>query len=392
MNEAEEIADGLDRQIRGAQVQFLNPDLPSADDATRSLELSRATGVPAPVIATNLEDFDRTNRVRTAQELIRGNQAIADYINRVPLAASVSGDDLGVLDSVSSTLARVFTAKSKAQLAFEDVYEKSREQQTRDIERAYQTYGRLGSAAAIALSDVLTFPAAAMAAISADVGDTAQMLGVPAPWADRLTRDVHQLLEVSTAGVPGTVGAPRSSLGLHPDVVRQINDVHQAYRTARPYIESGKEFPVGIDRTIDDLKAKASAEELKGLDEATREAAKSATRERSPEMFRDFVAQQVGDRKIGISPERVAELYGDKPPMPDDGILGWVPNLADQLRIGLETGRDIEVPLADWLARVDPEVAKELHDDIRVRSNGVTKREVELGREQEVPELSASRE
>lgn len=377
------IADDLNRQLRSASVRFMDPDLPSADDAVRAIELSRATGVAPTIIAGDLENFDKTNKVRMASELIRDNPAIADYVNRNPLAASVSGDDLGVLDKVTSTLTNIVTAKSAGQLAFEEVYEKERKRQFAEFERAEATYGRLGTAAAMALSDALTLPAAVMAGIAADVGDTAKRLGVPNAWADRLTRDVHQMLEVGTSGAPGTLGAPRNVHGLHPDVVRQINEASRAYEVARPYIEAGKEFPVGIDPTIDKLKVKASAEDLKGLDEATKEAAGSATRERAPEMFRDFVAQQVGRTKIGIAPERVAEIYGDKVPDPNDGKLGWIPNLQEQIRVGLETGKDIEVPLADWLARVEPELAKELHDDIRVRPSGVTVKEAEIAKERE---------
>jgi len=80
----------------------------------------------------------------------------------------------------------------------------------------------------------------------------------------------------------------------------------------------------------------------------------------------------VGDREIGIDAEAVRALYGDKVPEVGDNILGWVPDLAERLAAAEGIGGDIRVPLADYLARVDPDVAKGLHDHLRLRDNGLT--------------------
>ena len=74
--------------------------------------------------------------------------------------------------------------------------------------------------------------------------------------------------------------------------------------------------------------------------------------------------------------EAVRKLYGDKVPAPDDNLLGWVPGIQDQLALAEAHGGDVEVPLADWVAKVEPEVAKELHDDLRVRPGGMTINEI----------------
>ncbi len=103
----------------------------------------------------------------------------------------------------------------------------------------------------------------------------------------------------------------------------------------------------------------------------TKEAQASSTRERAPELFEDFVKSH-GDSEIGVSAEAVRKLYGDKVPTPDDNILGSVPDLAKQLEAAEQFGGDVQIPLSTWLAKVDPEVAKALKDDVRVRKGGMT--------------------
>ncbi len=75
---------------------------------------------------------------------------------------------------------------------------------------------------------------------------------------------------------------------------------------------------------------------------------------------------------VSIRAEAVRELYGDEQPTVDDGLLGWVPNIAEQLPFAEATDGHIEVSLADWNAKVTPEVANKLHDDIRLRCDWST--------------------
>ena len=113
-----------------------------------------------------------------------------------------------------------------------------------------------------------------------------------------------------------------------------------------------------------------------------KQSVKSATRERSPEMFANFI-RGITDGEIGIKADAVRELYGDKPPVDGEGPLGFVSGLDEKLRAAEATGGDVQVPLADWLAKVEPDVAKELGDHIRARPEGMT---VEEAKELPKPE------
>src|SRR6266403_1757688 len=168
--------------------------------------------------------------------------------------------------------------------------------------------------------------------------------------------------------------------GVHAPLVPDVkfSDAAEKIRPiinkAAPWLDDSKEPPRGLDPEIDKLKFEQNKIDLDNLDEIFKAAQSSATRERSPEIFASFIRQH-SDASIGISGDAVAKLYGDKVPEAGDGILGWSPRIAEEIRTAIATGGDVQVPLADWLAKVDPEVAKELHDDIRVRPRGITKNE-----------------
>jgi hypothetical protein len=85
------------------------------------------------------------------------------------------------------------------------------------------------------------------------------------------------------------------------------------------------------------------------------------------EALEAFLRLPPDGRTIGISANAVRELYGDEIPSPDDGKLGWVPDLEAQLRAAEEIGGDIDVPLSGWLAKTKPEAQDALHDFVRVR-------------------------
>jgi hypothetical protein len=130
----------------------------------------------------------------------------------------------------------------------------------------------------------------------------------------------------------------------------------------------------GVHPDIDAAKAELNSTYLEQLDANLKDAQASLTRERDPELFQKFAEQHYGDSTIGISGDRVVELYGDKLPTPDDGLLGWVPGIESKMEAA-RLGEDVHVPLADWMTRVDPAVAKDLHDDLRVWPGGITANE-----------------
>lgn len=350
------------------------------DDAARAIDLSESTGVPATSIAGDLEGFDQAHKRRLASDIVRNNPQLADYINSHPLAASMSNDDYANLDKVSQTATalkatrRVVAAPTAAMEAgLAEGWQKMKEgwgqpgawMSDEDVKN-HQLLGAIGLTAELPIRGLNALMQGGLGAVKGGTSSLYQSFGGSPQVAEQFSRDVTGMAEMQMIG-----GGVHSAAPPTPKMIEGI-------RAARPWLEQGVEPPKGVHPEIDRLKAEANDRDLKQLEQALTESQSSTTRERNPDMFAGFMRQHLGEAKIGISGDRIVELYGDRIPAPDDGLLGWVPGIKEQLEAARETGTDIQVPIADWLAKVDPAVAKDLHDDIRVQSGNITAREVEL--------------
>lgn len=152
------------------------------------------------------------------------------------------------------------------------------------------------------------------------------------------------------------------------------------FKSVRAYSDAGKEPPLGLHPLLDSISAEQAKIDLANLDQSLRDAQQSSTREADPERFASYL-RRITDGKIGVNIEAIDRIYGDKEALPDDGKLGWVAGINEQIAQARETGGDVQIPLADWLAHVDPQVAKELRDDIRVRLGQATVNEQKIALE-----------
>jgi hypothetical protein len=92
----------------------------------------------------------------------------------------------------------------------------------------------------------------------------------------------------------------------------------------------------------------------------------------TPEAFEALTRRVVENGKIGISAPALARLYGDELPAIGDGKLGDLPGVREQYEWALRSGRDIEVPIAEWMARTTPEIKEEVREGLRWRGGGMT--------------------
>lgn len=382
MSDVSEYFDSSIGMAKSANVASLDDD---PEQAARSLELSEATGVPATAIYGDLEGFERQNKAAMAAGIIGDNLHIADYLNSHPMAPRLSHDDLGQLDTASQSIQRLH------QKSF--------------LERIHDALG-VGKLADIAFpGDPLApfkefygtrptdveFALRQPAAYSVMKG-AENLLGTPFVVGGQIIsgltnivkefggRDLAAMLEYEITKPEG------GQLGQYLETTR-LPELGSALHVTAPYAKAGKEPPVGVHPLIDEVKVAQAKEDADVLKDALSESAKSATRDRSPDMYARFVLAHVGDREIGIDAEAIRKLYGDKVPEVDDNLLGWIPDLQSKLAAAEGVGGDIRVPLSDYLARVDPDVAKELHDNIRVRDGGITVEEAkELESKESIPE------
>jgi len=397
-----------DSQLEAKQANYISQD-DNPDEASEAIELSDSTGVPAAAIHSNLEDFKRQHKLALGNAIINDNQYIQEYLNSHPLAASVSQDDLGQLDVASQSMSNI-GGKTGLQKWLDD------DSISQSFQRGFgdQPFGQMLYQNPIeaqrkhdidwALSNPLvasTLGAASMPieALSRVTGGMLRMGfdGMSAIFGESAARDLTAMAELAMMrgdiGVKSAGGGASGPLARMEQNTKLFKDLHNALQIADHYTEgpyrgpslgplqrepsapiSEGEPPPGVHPLIDTAKVEQAKADGKALKDALSESAKSATRDRSADYYSRFarINEAVGDREIGIDAEAVRKLYGDKVPEVGDNILGWVPDLAGKLAAAEGIGGDIRVPLADYLARVDPDVAKELHDHLRLRDGGLT--------------------
>src|SRR5216684_7989706 len=385
-----------DSQLEAKQANYISQD-DNPDEASEAIELSDSTGVPAAAIHSNLEDFKRQHKLALGNAIINDNQYIQEYLNSHPLAASVSQDDLGQLDvasqsmsnmggktglqkwldddSISQSFMKGFGDQPFGQMLYQNPIEAQRH---RDIDFA------LSNPLVASAVGAASMP---MEALSRVTGGLLRMGfdGMSAIFGESAARDLTAMAEMAMMrgdiGVKAGGGGASGPLARMEQNTKLFKDLHNALQIADHFPEG--EPPPGVHSLIDTAKVEQAKTDGKALKDMLAESTKSATRDRSADYYARFarINEAVGDREIGIDAEAVRTLYGDKVPEVGDNILGWVPDLAGKLASAEGIGGDIRVPLADYLARVDPDVAKELHDHLRLRDGGLTLDELKIGKE-----------
>lgn len=374
----------------------------NADQAARAVQLGKATGTDPSIIYPNIDNFEEQHRARLTSSLLQSSDYLRQYINDNPIHASVSNDDYANLDEVSQKLIKLAlpyqtglvkdtiadfttTVAGAAWQGFKKSYVESVLEAPNVRTEDLQNYRLLTS-----LMQSVRFPVdlggsiihGATEGVLAGTTKAYEMATGDKSGAQQFGRDIAGMAEMMMTGTSGIHTIPRPTPA-------QMAKVHGVLDRARPWVDADREPPRGIDPEIDKLKYEQSKVDVDNLEEATKAAQASATRERDPDIFASFVKQHT-NAEIGLSGDAVARLYGDKPPMPDDGLLGWVPGIAEKLELARRSGEDVTIPLGDWVAKIDPELMKELKDDIRVRPGNITKNEWDLQKEfdqaREVPQ------
>lgn len=395
-------ADFIMGQRRSSTGLALNALGDNPDDAARAGELSRATGVPDVVINGDLDNFESQHRATLTGQIFNANPHLRNYVANNPIAASASNDDWGVLDKISHSLGWATDGNESILQKImngglsPNLWEHTATGQAikQSIQQGFMQGfgpGGLGSwMESLPERDKELFRQHRMAMAEW------QVLGAP---PELFFRGMGGVINAAVQGVAETYaqatgdregaqkygeqavqaisdpGLQASLMGI-PEVgpllsgALRLTTARMAMRV-KPFIHAGVEPPRGIDPIIDHVHAAQSQMDVDNLFQTLQEVQKSATKERDSDLMAKFIREH-SPAEIGITNDAVRRLYGDSVPMPDDGLLGWVPGIEDQLVGSDATGGDIRVPLADWLAKMDPKVAKDLKEDIRVRPNGMT--------------------
>jgi len=385
-----------DAQRRQAASSLINAAEDDPEKAARAVELGDVTGVPAPLIHGDLDNFEAQHKLSVNTKLMNDNAFLKEYITSHPMAASISHDDLGQLDAASQAMQTYGTDTGLAKWLKDDSisqsFMKGFGDQPIDTRRFYQGFvsqhdidwalhtTRLQAATAGAASQVVGLGEIGMEGLSRVTAGLLHMGfdGMSAIFGESFARDITAVVETSMMrgdiGVKAGGGGAEGPMRVGQAATKAFKALSNSLKIADHYTAAKMEPLPGVDPLIDTAKAEQAKADGKALKDMLVESTKSATRDRSADYYSRFarINEAVGDREIGIDAEAVRALYGDKIPEVGDNILGWVPDLAGKLEAAEGIGGDIRVPLADFLARVDPDVAKELHDNLRLRDEGLT--------------------
>ena len=374
------------------------------DDGARALALSRSTGVAPEVIHGDLSGFEQEHKQALTNGIVRNNDYIAAYIRGNKLADVVSNDDYGNLDNVSNVSQRLSEAidQSKKFIQYLPGFQilkagfESFEQpmlRTQDVSQDGLAGALVRSADVIAKSGRAIMAAPMVGPVNWVEKVVHDMTG-DANLAGRISREFAGIIESEMgrggSGIPHDVSNLNSYLMSLPreqraPALEQITKWNEAQTAAEPWTKAGLEPPRGVHPLIDELKIKGNEENIARIDEVLAKAQESLTKERDPQLFENFIEQHVGDSTIGISADRIAALYGDKLPEAGDNLFGWLPGIAEKLEAAKTFGEDVQIPLKDWLTKVDPALAKDLHDDVRTWPGAITKNEAKVLGENQRP-------
>src|SRR6185437_15088660 len=109
------------RSLASARASAFMDDSP--DDAAEAHRISQATGVPPVAVNADLPAFQQQYKSNLAQDIVRNNPIIANYVQSHPLAAQISNDDYGNLDEASHSLTTLQRAHQVISAPFASMFD-----------------------------------------------------------------------------------------------------------------------------------------------------------------------------------------------------------------------------------------------------------------------------
>lgn len=406
------------REMRDADsnrnvVKGLDGDKKKAAD---SIAIETDTGADSKRVYGDYDNFNKRRKAQLAQEMVEKDEKLAQYVRSEPLASTVSKDDWGNLshysekwkeltsyvpysppaimaralpdmwDEVKAGFKTITEAPEKEFAHKEDVTKQI--QDIRDASQGLekgpawtpavqqqfdnylQKYGAryqhttplMGVMQILGAPFIGMFRSEISRPLEERFGipmDVTEGLGLIAGAAFGVKQFRGEGLKAAKEGAPGgyPVGDPKSWK-------QSLDIATRTVERGEPWLRNGESVPIGIDSAYDQIIGLESKQKSEILDSIIDAGNKAETKELSPELWHQLTKIMSGDQNIHIRWEAIKALYGDKPPMPDDGLLGFVPDIAQQMENAKLTGESIQIKLADWVAKVDPEINKLLHDDL----------------------------
>ena len=364
-------------QRRQAAIGAINDLDASPDDATKALQLSRATGAPPNVVYGSLDNFEQQHKAALVGNILDNNPYIRDYIQTHPLGSKIIGDDYGQLDTLSQTLQKATGVTTLRDMA-KDFAEGFGSQGLLFAPTPTELAAHPGVGAVAALGTLATFVPQMGYRFSSGAFNAA---------AGYLQRKYEGITGQSGEDFLQAISDPGLVASIQPELEGMAAGIHERsirraeIEKAAPYLKAGQ-VPPG-NKIFDDLRQQENKEFLKGLKEQEQAANGTNLIERDPESFKAFVNQHNPDH-IELQADAVRTILGKEGAIPGDGKFGDIPGFNEELALAERHNGHVQVPLADWFLFVNknPDEAEFLRK-FASRPDGMTEAEGELAKERE---------
>lgn len=143
-------------------------------------------------------------------------------------------------------------------------------------------------------------------------------------------------------------------------------------------VREGEPPRIGTDWTSDQIHMAQHESDAETFAKAFELAQQTKLRERSPEALESLLRIALGNRSIYIPSEAVERFYKNAEPTPDDEILGWTNNAEQKVATSLSLGTDLQIPMAQALAHMDPSIFEAIKDQVRFHEVSVNNEEAKV--------------
>lgn len=364
----------------------------NGQQAGESLSLSKKSGIPGVVIDADLPGAKQDIGQRTASTIVAANPTIQRYLEADPLHAKISHDDYENLQRATETaknltdeslLSRLWKATKAGAYAgtpeetpqwLQEIQQLPTSETHPYLTHALKNFVYGVGLAGQAAQGVIGTGIGALQGFGAQLAQEDPGMGYPKmseAWANRLNRDIGIIAQ-------GALVEPMFA----PSVPREMQAAAKAAAkpesTIRPesaaMLDHGITPPPGFDPVVDEVHGQQAKLDSINLDRMIEDRDRTETHGRSKDASQSFNTIATNDQTIGIPADAIADLYASekKYPSPDDGLLGWIPDLEAKVKDAQQTGGDVEVSLGGYVARIDSSVHTKLQDFLRLRRDGVS--------------------
>lgn len=395
----------------------------SPEDAASALKLGQKLNLPPQVVKTDLPKFKADAERKEAIDAANSNPTLRNWISKDPLNAELAKDDMPALDKLLQSalhfnqvmsLGNMWATANKrfaegwnsvtmapgepeAQLQDYGFFRKEQNEGLMTLPRMFSEMVGLGLVSpAVRFGGKLAYgiggawegilDKAVESGLPRDFAAVAHGEYIPpgpmpgmavGPTVSPAVKFVREWsadkLNKMADGIPFRSKAitERLTAGVKPGEGPMEKLTPQAEQALR----EGETPRPGLDPVTDKFHVAQQQIDSAAMDNIMARVEETKLRERSPQALERALQGAVGTQNVHIPAQAISDLYKSQMAHEGDNLFGWVDGGPEKLSNAMATGADVQVPMAEFIAHIDPKVYAEIKDQLRYRPVGVSNEE-----------------